>query len=74
MVKALCRTWNDKELKNIKKERTLNNVKLYTEKETSKSSFESETGTLLNMLKHETPKNDKKVNQVMKVQICAIRK
>lgn len=26
----------------------------------------------LNMLKHETPKNDKKVNQVMKVQIYLI--
>ena len=26
MIKALCRTWNDKEVKNIKKERTFNNV------------------------------------------------
>ena len=74
MIKALCRTWNDKEVKNIKKERTFNNVKLYKEKETSKSSFESETGTLLNMLKHGTSKNDEKINQVMKLRIWAIRK
>lgn len=71
-IEILCRPRNDKERENIRKERAFNNAKFYIE--TSKSSFESETGTLSSILKYEASVNDENGRQVIKVKIWRIRK